>query len=280
MSATPIKDLQVKAQQLRTMMFDMCCKAGTGHITSSYSCVEILTALYYGRIMQFDPANPDWECRDRFIMSKGQASPLLYTVLADLGYFPKGDMASFCAAEGKFGVHLQHSVPGAEITAGSLGMGFGIAAGIALAAKLNRQLHMTYALLGDGECYEGSVWEAAMFASHNRLNNLVAIVDRNFLCATNFTENMLSLEPFADKWSSFGWRAVEIDGHDFKAILDALDGVRSRQFAQPTVIIAKTVKGHGIPSMCFDPLWHAVTPTGEKAVCCKNELEEGACYYD
>ncbi|MCX5633856.1 MAG: transketolase [Phycisphaerae bacterium] len=261
-----IRELQQKASEIRKVLLDMCCEARTGHVTSAFSSVEILVALYHGGILRYDPKNPSWEGRDRFIMSKGQASVLLYPILADVGYFPKEDIGGFCKAEGKFGVHLQHSVPGAEITSGSLGMGFGIATGIALAAKLNSELHMVYALLGDAECYEGSIWEAAMFANHNKLNNLVAIVDRNYLGVTNFTENMLQLEPLEEKWKSFGWNAVSIDGHSFEEILGVLKGVRSRQSSRPLVVIAKSVKGKGVSFMCDKPLWHGVPPTSEEDV--------------
>lgn len=268
---TKVKQLEKKAKHIRNLVLDMCCSAGTGHITSSFSCTEILVALFYGNIMRFNPKNPQWECRDRFILSKGQASVILYPILADLGYFPLSELKKFNRADGKFGVHLQYDVPGAEITSGSLGHGFGIATGLALAAKMNRELHLTFALLGDGECYEGSIWEAAMFASHNRLNNLVAIVDRNHLCVTNFTENMVELEPFDKKWESFGWNVVNINGHSFEEILGALDGIRSRKSSKPLVIIADTIKGKGVSFMCYNPLWHAVVPKDEQAIEAKNE---------
>lgn len=257
-----IPELEKKAKHVRRLVLDMCCKAGTGHITSSFSCTEILVALYYGGILKFDPKNPEWPGRDRFIVSKGQASVIIYPILADLGFFPLDWLKKFNRADGKFGVHLQYDVPGVEITSGSLGHGFGVATGLAMAAKMNRELHMVFALLGDGECYEGSIWESAMFASHNRLNNLVAIVDRNHLCVTNFTENMVELEPFDEKWRSFGWNVVNVNGHSFAEILAALDGVRSRKLSKPLVIIADTVKGKTIPFMCYNPLWHAVVPKG------------------
>ena len=271
-----IVQLEEKANYIRNLLLDMCCAAGTGHVTSSFSCTEILVALYYGGILRFDPENPDWECRDRFIMSKGQSSVILYPILADRGFFPKEELEKFCQADGKFGVHLQHDVPGVEITAGSLGHGFGVATGLALAAKMNRQLHMTFALLGDGECYEGSVWEAAMFASHNRLNNLVAIIDRNYMCATNFTENSVELEPLDEKWKSFGWNVKNINGHSFEEIFNALDGIRSRRSSRPLVIIAHTVKGKGVSFMSDHPLWHSVAPKDQQILDAKEELRKGA----
>ncbi len=272
MPSKTVKELEAKAKEIRQLVLDMCCNAGTGHVTSAFSCVEILVALYHGGCLRYDPKNPNWDCRDRFIMSKGQASVLLYPILADVGYFPREELQRFCHAQGKFGVHLQHDVPGAEITSGSLGHGFGIATGIALAGKMDQELYMVYSLLGDGECYEGSIWEAAMFASHNRLNNLVAIVDRNHLCVTNFTENMLELEPMEDKWRSFGWNVVSIDGHSFEEILNVLDRVRARKSSRPLVIIADTVKGQNVSFMCYEPLWHGISPGGDQAVCAREEL--------
>lgn len=269
-----IEELEKKAKYIRNQVLDMCCKAGTGHVNSAFSCTEILVALYYADILRYNPQNPDWEERDRFILSKGQASVILYPILADLGFFSEDELNRFNQSDGIFGVHLQHDVPGAEITSGSLGHGFGIATGLALAAKMNMQSHLIFALLGDGECYEGSIWEAAMFASHNRLNNMIAIVDRNHLCVTDFTENIVELEPFAEKWRTFGWRVVTINGHSFEAILGALSGFRSRKFAQPLMIIADTVKGKGINFLCDAPLWHGLAPAGQQAIDAKNELNK------
>ncbi|MDD5347638.1 MAG: thiamine pyrophosphate-dependent enzyme, partial [Candidatus Omnitrophica bacterium] len=203
----PMQELPDKAQYIRNQILDMCVRARTGHVTSSFSSVEILVALYYGGIIRQDKDNPQNPGRDRFILSKGQASPLLYAILADLGYFPGKELGRFCSADGIFGVHLQNDVSGVEISSGSLGHGLGVAAGIALAAKLDRKPFLTFVLLGDGECHEGSVWEAAMFAGHHQLNNLVCIVDRNRLCATDFTEHCVRLDPLDKKWTAFVWDA-------------------------------------------------------------------------
>lgn len=267
-------DLEKKARYIRNQVLDMCVRAGTGHVTSAFSCTEILVSLFYGDILKFDPKNPKWEGRDYFILSKGHGSVILYPILADLGYFPKDELDNFNQAEGIFGVHLQHTVPGAEITSGSLGHGFGIAAGLALAHKMNKNLNMVFTLLGDGECYEGSIWETAMFASHNNLNNLIAIVDRNHLCATDFTEEMVALEPMEKKWEAFGWRVEKINGHSFEEILKALSGFRSRKDKRPLVIIADTTKGNGVSFLTDIPLWHAVAPKGRQAVEAKNELNQ------
>ncbi|MCM8768596.1 MAG: transketolase [Candidatus Omnitrophica bacterium] len=257
--------LEHKAQLLRRTVLRMCIGAGTGHVTSSFSCVELLVALYYGGILRHDPKNPGWENRDRFILSKGQASPILYAVLCDRGFFPKTWLKTFCKKNGRFGVHLQHDVPGVEVTTGSLGYGLGIGAGMALAARLNRQPFLIFVLLGDGECHEGSVWETAMFAGHQELNNLVAIVDRNWLCATDFTENCVRLNPLERKWRAFGWDVRSIDGHSFPHIFKALSGLRLRERNQPLAIIANTVKGKGIDFMENQPLWHGIAPQGKEA---------------
>ena len=265
--------LEKKAHQLRTDMLEMCIGAGDVHVTSSLSCTDIMTALFYGGIMKHNPNEPDLEDRDRFILSKGQASPMLYTVLADRGYFDKSEMKKFAQSDGMFGVHLQKSVPGAEITCGSLGMGFGNAVGIALGAKLNHDLHLTFTLLGDGELYEGSIWEAAMFASHNNLNNLVAIVDRNYQCAIDFTEDFLALESIDEKWRSFGWKVKRVNGNNIEELMKALYGLNARRSNKPLVVIADTIKGKGIDHISCQPLWHGGAPINiEDIVACRKDL--------
>jgi len=221
-----IDKLKLKSKELRSMTLDMCEDAGTGHLTSSFSCAEILALLYQGNILRYDPKNPQWEDRDRFILSKGQASPILYVTLADAGFFPKEWLKTFAKKDGKFGVHLQNTVPGVEVSTGSLGHGLGIAAGIALAAKLDRKEHLTFVLLGDGECHEGSNWESAMFAAHHHLNNLIVILDRNGQCTISYTENAVRLNPLEEKWKSFGWDVITINGHSFEEFLHALEGYR------------------------------------------------------
>ncbi|RJQ27258.1 transketolase [Candidatus Parcubacteria bacterium] len=273
-----IERLEKKSRQIRKEMLQMCIDAGKGHVTSSMSCVDIMVSLYYGGVMRFRPSEPEWPGRDRLILSKGQASPALYTVLADLGFYGKAELKKFAKLGGKFAVHLQKDVPGVEITAGSLGQGYGIAAGMALAAKMDRELFTVYAILGDGECYEGSIWETAMFAAHNRLNNLVTIIDRNYMCVTDFTENLIALEPFESKWEAFGFNVQRIDGHSFWDLLAVLNPLKSRPSDRPTVIIADTTKGKGVESLCFDPLWHGCAPKGEIAAQCMRELEKGGLH--
>jgi len=270
-----IKYLEDKAHQLRTDMFEMCVNAGHGHISSGLSCTDVLTALYYGGHLSHDPRDPNWDQRDRFFLSKGHCAIILYTILADRGYFPKEELQSFSQKDGKFSIHLQKDVPGAEISAGSLGHGFGMAVGSALSAKLNRELHLTYTLIGDGESYEGSIWEGAMFAAQHQLNNLVAILDRNYQCTLGFTEDFLKLEPLGDKWEAFGWRVKRINGHDFNEIENALADIRRRPTDKPTVIIADTTKGHGVKHLSYKPLCHGRTPKSEAEIeLCRQQLKD------
>jgi transketolase len=266
-----VTELESKARWLRREILEMCAKAGTGHVSSAFSCVEIAVSLYYGGILHFDSQNPDG--RDRFIISKGQSGIVVYPILADLGFFPKDELTKFCQSDGILGVHASKNIPGIEATTGSLGHGLGLGTGMALAAKMDSKLYMTFVLLGDGECYEGSVWEQAMFAAHHHLNNLVAIIDRNNLCTTDFTENIVALEPLREKWLSFGWSTMYIDGHSFTEILAALQVCRERRTSRPQVIIANTVKGKGVSFMENVPLWHAVCPTGEQLEQARRELE-------
>ncbi|MBO9667918.1 MAG: transketolase [Bdellovibrio sp.] len=260
------EELKKIAHEVRNDVLEMCISSGTGHVTSSMSAVEILVSLYFGGLVNVRAEDPQWPGRDRVIISKGQCSPLIYTVLSKKGFFPKEWLNGFAKRAGNFGVHLQNSVPGVELTTGALGHGLGVATGVALAAKLNRELQMVYCLLGDGELYEGSIWESAMFAAHNQLNNLVVIVDRNFLATTDFTENMVALEPLDKKFESFGFNVVKVDGHNFDQLLSSMEGLRNRKVRQPTVIIAETVKGAGIPSLSHNPVLHGVPPQGAQAI--------------
>ncbi len=273
-------ELEQKANNLRRITLEMCIKAETGHVTSCMSCAEILTVLYYGGVLNYDPANPSWEARDRFILSKGQASPILYAVLADIGFFPQGDLWKFAKGEdgtGKnapFGVHLQCTVPGVEFTTGSLGHGLGYAIGVAEVAKLDKKDHFTYVLLGDGELYEGSNWESALYASHHGLSNVVALIDRNGMCTNDFTEKIVALEPLLDKWSAYGWHALEINGHSVKELLDTLKLVKERKAQRkPSVIICKTTKGKGINSLIGKLYLHGVAPKGQDAELARQELD-------
>jgi transketolase len=273
MNTDDIQKLKKKSYEMRQQLLDICAQAGTGHFTSSLSCTDILVSLYYGGLLRHDPARPEWSERDRFVLSKGQASPILYAILADRGFFDPSWLDRFAQKDGAFGVHLQDSVPGVECTSGSLGHGFGLAAGIALAARMDGDDFRVFALLGDGECYEGSIWESAMFASHHGLTNLTAIVDRNALCVTDFTENIVALEPLEERWQSFGWDVRRINGHDHEDLVDALAPRPASSSSRPLVVIADTVKGEGIDFISNIPLWHARAPQGDEIEQARAALE-------
>lgn len=265
-----IKDLKKKALWLRQQILKMTCGAGAGHIAPSFSCAEIFVALYQGGILKVDSKNPKWPERDRFILSKGQAGVALYAVLADMGFFPVEELYTFTKEGSRLGGHTEDTIPGVEAFTGSLGHGFSIAAGLALAAKMDNKTYLTVALLGDGECHEGSIWETAMFAAHHKLNNLVVIIDNNGLSAIDYLKNYLDPSPLDEKWSSFGWEAVVIDGHSIPEILNVFKGIRQRKTSKPLAIVAKTIKGKGISFMENKPIWHYRIPVGEELdIACK-----------
>jgi transketolase len=255
LSRNQVYQMEVKAVQIRKDIIQSIHKAGKGHIGGAYSIVEILVSLYFGDVLKFDSNNPRWEGRDRFILSKGHAGIALYAVLADLGFFPKEEL-DFLNKGRLLAEHPDPRIPGIEVVSGSLGHGLSIGAGMALADKFDDKPRKTFVLMGDGECYEGSVWEAAMFASHHKLNNLCGIVDRNGLITHGTTESINRLEPFKDKWLAFGWNVVEVDGHDIKTIVRALNAFKRKSSDRPTLILANTVKGKGVSFMENQASWH------------------------
>lgn len=252
----------------------MVINAGKGHLGGSLSCVEILVYLYYGSILKFDPKNPKWDGRDVFIMSKGHANNAFYVILADLGFFPVSELANFLKDGSILGQHCDTKVPGVEIITGSLGHGLGVISGIALGHKLDKKDNLHLVILGDGESQEGSVWEAAMFAGHHKLNNLIAFTDRNRLGSEDFTENTAQLEPLEEKWRAFGWDTRVIDGHSFEDIFKALVDCRVRQSEKPLMIIANTIKGKGISVLENLPRAHHTLPKGEEIEISRKELYE------
>jgi len=261
-----INELKRLANKLRNRALDMCLSAG-GHIASSLSCVEILVALYFGGIMNVDPDNPEWEDRDRFILSKGHGETIFYALLAEVGFFPEEKIqASYRCGDCFLGGHPDKKIPGVEVTTGSLGHGLGIACGLSMAAKMDNKDHFQFVLMGDGECTEGSVWEAAMFASKQALHNLIVIVDRNGIGSIDFTENYASLDPLSDKWISFGWDVHICNGHDFLKLISVLQSARSSMNPKPQLIIAETVKGKGICFIENDPVWHTRSISGDDEV--------------
>jgi transketolase len=264
-------ELEHKAAEIRLQILETALQAGKGHVPPAFSWVEIGVSLFYGGILSFKPQEPKWLGRDRFILSKGHGCLTLYAILADLGFFPRSELDRFGGHGSMLAGHPDTAIPGVEIVSGSLGHGLGIGAGMALGAKKTGQDWMVFTLLGDGECDEGSIWEAAMFASHHRLNNLVAIIDRNHLGATDFTENVVALEPMDLRWQAFGWEVVNVDGHLFDQLLSIFSRVKERSSSQPLVVIANTVKGKGVSFMENSPLWHHQMPKGENV---KRALDE------
>jgi transketolase len=268
------KNLIKKALQIRLDILKAVKIAKKGHIGGSFSIVDILVALYYGGIIRFDASNPGWENRDRFILSKGHAGVAMYAILADLGFFPKEEL-DFLNNERMLGEHPDQFIPGIEVVSGSLGHGLPIAAGMALADKLDQKVdRKTFIVLGDGECYEGSVWEGANFAAHHGLHNLCAIIDRNSLITHGSTEDINGLEPMKDKWCSFGWDAHEIDAHNMDDLLNFFRSL-SNNSGKPVALIARSVKGKGVSFMENNAAWHHGGIDEEKYNIAKEELERG-----
>ena len=264
-------DLSTLASRIRLRTLSMVQRAGSSHIGSNFSMVELLTVLY-GRVLRVDPERPDWTERDRFILSKGHACAALYVVLAERGFFPHSWLDDFYQNGSRLAGHVTHSgIPGVEVSTGSLGHGLSIGIGMALAARLDGREHRTFVLLSDGECDEGSTWEAVLFAGHHHLAHLVAIVDYNKVQSLGSTEEVLDLAPFADKWRSFGWAVAEIDGHSTAEIERTLAGV-PLDSQRPTCIIAHTVKGKGVSFMEGKLLWHYRSPQGDEFEAARREL--------
>jgi transketolase len=244
-----------KSREIRIEILKAVHAAGKGHIGGAFSIVEILVSLYHGGKLKFDAKNPKWKDRDRFILSKGHTGIALYAVLADLGYFPKEEL-NMLNQGGLLGEHPDPRIPGIEVISGSLGHGLPLGAGMALADKMDKNSRKTYVLMGDGECYEGSVWEAAMFAAHHKLHNLCGIVDRNKLITHGSTESINQLEPFKDKWEAFGWEVIEINAHDFNDLERAWGIFSAKKEGKPSMIIANSVKGKGVSFMENKAIWH------------------------
>jgi len=232
------------AAEWRYVITDMICRAGSGHLGGALSLVEIIVTLYW-RVMRIDPDNPKWAERDRLVLSKGHAAPVLYVALAYKGFFPKSWLKTLNQDGARLPSHADaRFVPGVDMTTGSLGQGLSCAAGAALAARMDHARHTVYCIIGDGESNEGQNWEAAMFAAHHKLDNLVAITDYNKLQIDGFTQDVFNLEPLADKWRAFGWEVSEMDGHDWDDIYETLQAARAVT-GKPAMILAHTVKGKG-----------------------------------
>ncbi|MDI6890529.1 MAG: transketolase [Thermodesulfovibrionales bacterium] len=264
--------LKAQAKLVRVEILKMLAVAGSGHTGGSLSAADIVTALYFSK-MRHRPDNPSWRERDRFILSKGHAAPLLYAVLAMTGYFD----ISMLKTLRKLGSPLQghpcsRALPGVEISTGSLGQGLSVSNGIAIGLKMDNLSSRVYCLLGDGEIQEGQVWEAAMTAAHYRLDNLCAIVDLNGLQIDGPVSKVKAIEPVASKWSAFGWNVIEIDGHNWEEILNAFDEAETVK-GKPSVVLARTIKGKGVSFFEGKVEYHGVAPTQEELERALKELE-------
>ena len=265
-------ELKEMAKNLRRHVVTMIATAGSGHPGGSLSAADIITALYF-KILRYDPENPEWSDRDRFVLSKGHAAPILYAALAEAGYFSTAELATLRKLGSRLQGHADRKfTPGVEMSAGSLGMGLSFAVGIALASRLDSRTYRTYVLLSDGECEEGQTWEAALSAAHFKLDNLTAIVDYNGIQLSGWTCDIMNLEPFPRKWQAFGWRTIDINGHDFDQILSACQRAKKTK-NKPTVIIARTTKGKGVSFMENNVAFHGKAPTSEEAERALKELE-------
>lgn len=268
-----VERLETQAIAIRQDIISMIHAAGAGHPGGSLSAVEMVTALYF-HVLNIDPQNPDWPDRDRFILSKGHACPVLYACLARRGFFDPSILSTLRQYHSILQGHPDmNKVPGLDMSAGSLGNGLSIGVGMALSARLHKQDYTTYVLLGDGEIQEGMVWEAAMAAAHHDLKNLVAIVDCNGVQINGWTNDVMTVEPIADKWRSFGWRTVDVNGHNIKDILTALHTAKTMR--HPTAILMRTVKGKGISFMEDDAKWHGTPPSDEELVAAIAQIKEG-----
>jgi transketolase len=261
------------AARLRRHIVRMTWLAQAGHQGGSLSAADIVACLYFG-VLRIDPVRPQWEDRDRFLLSKGHASPVLYAALAERGYFPVSELDSFDCLDSLLQGHPDTCTPGVDAPTGSLGQALSVGAGMALGGRMKGQRFMVYVLMGDGELQEGQIWEAAMAASKFRLGNLVAIVDRNRLQLYDQVANTMDLEPLAAKWRAFGWRVRESDGHDIGRLLTDLRRTRAI-VSRPTVVIAHTVKGKGVSFMENNPAWHSRPITSAEARQALSELGGG-----
>ncbi len=267
-----LRDLSMKAQRFRVQVLDMVFEAQSGHLGGSLSAAEILTCLYF-RHLRIEPGRPDWPDRDRFLLSKGHAAPMLYTVLAARGYFPWEELRTFRQIDSRLAGHPERMrVPGIDMGSGPLGHGISVGVGLALAARLDSQSCRTYVMVGDGEMQAGICWEGMMAAAKYRLDTLTVIMDFNDVQLDGRVHDIMPLEPVIEKWRSFGWHALEIDGHNVRQILDALDTACSIH-GQPTVVVAHTTKGKGVSFMENQSAWHGRPPNREEYEQARAELE-------
>ncbi len=270
-TAREISRLQEISRNTRKLILETLAEAGSGHPGGSLSAVELLVTLYFYKL-KHDSKNPKWEERDRFILSKGHAAPLLYSILAQAGYFPVEELKTLRKLGSRLQGHPDMKIPGVEMPAGSEGIGLSVGTGIALTGKLESRNYRVFVLMGDGEQQEGEVWEAAMTASKYKLDNLTAIIDRNGIQQDGFTEQIMPLEPLAAKWRAFNWNVIEVDGYDYLQLIEAFDHAEQVK-NRPTIIIAHTVKGKGISFMEWSPRYHGTAPSKDKMTDVLKELK-------
>jgi len=268
-----IDELKTISKKIRYNIVKMIALANSGHPGGSLSATDIVVSLYYS-IMNIDPKNPNKKDRDRFVLSKGHASPVIYSVLAELGFFDKEELWKFRQTEALLQGHPNIKIPGIEANTGSLGHGISVAVGMALGCKLDNLNNTVYTILGDGECQEGQVWEAAMAAHHYKLDNLIGLVDRNKLQIDGCTEEVMGLDDLSEKFKAFGWDIYEIDGHDYNQIITTINTAKSQKNGKPKMIIANTVKGKGVSFMENNVGFHGKAPNKEELEQALRELSE------
>ncbi len=272
MSEERLQRLQAQAKVIRRDIVSMLGKAGSGHPGGSLSAADIVTALYF-EVMNINPKDPEWPDRDRFVLSKGHAAPVLYAALAERGYFDRAELDTLRKLGSKLQGHPDmKKLPGVEMSTGSLGQGMSAACGMAMAGKVDKKDYRVYVLVGDGEIQEGQIWEAAMAAAHYKLDNLTVFLDHNKMQIDGRIEDVMSPEPVEDKWRAFGWHVITIDGHDMGQILKAVEEAKQTK-RKPTVIVAQTVKGKGVSFMENQVGWHGKAPSAEEVEKALSELE-------
>jgi len=266
-----MEQIQEIAKDIRRQIYRIAHFAGGGHMGAAFSMTDIISVLYFGNVLKYNAQNPDWEDRDKFILSKGHACYALYAALAKAGYFPESELRTAGKIGSKFGGHPKiNEIPGIEASTGALGHGLSFAIGIAYANKADKKNSHVYVVLGDGECQEGSIWEGALSAPTLELDNMTVIVDHNKLQAMDNLENIVHMKPFSDKWKAFGWNVIEIDGHNYDEIHEAL---LIREKGKPTLIVANTIKGKGVSFMENMPIWHYRMPNEQELSILMQELE-------
>jgi transketolase len=268
-----IEEMRVVSKKIRRDIITMIGTAGSGHPGGSLSAVEILVALYFS-VLKHNPADPHWEDRDRFILSKGHAAPVLYSTLCESGYLPEEELCTLRQIDSRLQGHPECNLtPGVEMSAGALGQGLSFGIGLALSGRLDSKNYYTYVLMGDGECDEGQVWEAAMAAAQFKVDRLIAIIDNNGLQIDGWNKDVMNLEPFPEKWKSFNWNVIEARGNDVQAMIDAFKEAKQFRNGKPTVIIAHTVKGEGVSFMENNADFHGKAPNADELKKALVELE-------